>query len=136
MGAGHGHRLHYHGHSGRPSDCPRSRKIIALVLFVLAVVATPRTTYWAYGIDAVALARGHRWSRRCRSATSPSGWWSRSRSSSSPLLLPFIALGPRTEFLGLSVSESGLEDGLTLLCKATLGVVAGLRSPRPPSRAT
>ena len=42
MGAGHGHRLHYHGHSvihRLPAQC----KIIALVLFVLAVVATPRT---------------------------------------------------------------------------------------------
>jgi cobalt/nickel transport system permease protein len=42
------------------------------------------------------------------------------------VLLPFIAVGERTDFLGLSVSESGLQAGLALLCKATLGVVAGL----------
>jgi cobalt/nickel transport system permease protein len=42
------------------------------------------------------------------------------------VLLPFIALGPRTEFLGLTVSESGLHDAAALLCKVTLGVVAGL----------
>jgi cobalt/nickel transport system permease protein len=124
MGAGHGHRLHYHGHSvvhRLPAQC----KIIALVLFVLAVVATPRTQYWAFGIDALALAAALAMSRV------PFGYIARRMVVEIPfvvfaLLLPFIALGPRTEILGVSVSESGLEDGIALLCKATLGVVAGL----------
>jgi len=38
------------------------------------------------------------------------------------LLLPFVATGPHTEVLGLSVSSSGLADGATLLARATLGV--------------
>jgi cobalt/nickel transport system permease protein len=42
------------------------------------------------------------------------------------LLLPFVATGPDTEVLGISVSEPGLHAGLTLLVKATLGVLAGL----------
>lgn len=124
MGAGHGHRLHYHGHSlvhRLPAQC----KIIAVVLFALAVVATPRTQYWAFGIDAIALLAVIAVSRV------PFGYIARRMVVEVPfvvfaLLLPFIALGPRTEVLGVSVSQSGLEDGLTLLCKATLGVVAGL----------
>jgi cobalt/nickel transport system permease protein len=42
------------------------------------------------------------------------------------LLLPFLALGPRTEFLGLTVSSPGLVAAWTMLAKATLGVIAGL----------
>jgi cobalt/nickel transport system permease protein len=124
MGAGHGHRLHYHGHSGlhtMPAEC----KIIALVLFVLTVVATPRTTYWAYGVDAAALLTAVVWSQVPLSyigkrmvVEAPFGVFA--------VLLPFIAVGERTQVLGMTVSESGLEAGLALLCKATLGIVAGL----------
>lgn len=124
MGAGHGHRLHYHGHSGlhrMPAEC----KIVALVLFVVCVVATPRTQYWAYGIDAGLLLLAVAWSRV------PFGYLAKRMVVEVPfvvfaVLLPFIAVGERTEFLGLTVSQSGLESALSLLCKATLGVVGGL----------
>lgn len=124
MGAGHGHRLHYHGHSvihRLPAQC----KIIALVAFVLAVVSTPRSQYWAFGIDALALLTVVALSQV------PFPYLGRRMVVELPfavfaLLLPFIALGPRTEFLGMSVSESGLHDAAALLCKVTLGVVAGL----------
>jgi cobalt/nickel transport system permease protein len=124
MGAEHGHRLHYHGHSPihrLPAQC----KIVALVTFVLAVVATPRTAYWAYGIDAVVLLAV------VVASQVPVTYLGRRMVVELPfvvfaLLLPFIAVGPETQFLGLTVSESGLEAGLALLCKATLGVVAGL----------
>jgi cobalt/nickel transport system permease protein len=42
------------------------------------------------------------------------------------LLLPFVATGPRTEFLGLTVSASGLLAAWTLVVKGTLGVLASL----------
>ena len=42
------------------------------------------------------------------------------------VLLPFVAQGPRTEVLGVSVSESGLHAGTALLVKGTLGVLASL----------
>ena len=124
MGAGHGHRLYYHGHSvvhRMPAQC----KIIALVLFVLAVVATPRTEYWAYGVDAVALAVVIAVSQV------PPLYIAKRMVVEIPfvvfaVLLPFIAVGERTEFLGMTVSQHGLEAGLSLLCKITLGVVAAL----------
>jgi cobalt/nickel transport system permease protein len=42
------------------------------------------------------------------------------------LVIPFVATGPRTELLGLSVSRPGLESATALLIKATLGVLAAL----------
>jgi cobalt/nickel transport system permease protein len=42
------------------------------------------------------------------------------------LLMPFVATGPRTEVLGLSLSEHGLLSGWALLAKGTLGVLASL----------
>ncbi len=124
MGAGHGHRLHYHGHS-RVHRLPAQCKIIALVLFVLAVVSTPRTAYWAYGVDAIALAVVVAWSQV------PVTYIAKRMVVELPfvvfaLLLPFVAVGETTEFLGLTVSENGLEAGLSLLAKVTLGVVAAL----------
>jgi cobalt/nickel transport system permease protein len=40
--------------------------------------------------------------------------------------MPFIAHGPRTEVLGISVSEAGLVAGIALLVKGTIGVLASL----------
>lgn len=124
MGAGHGHRLHYHGHSvlhRLPARC----KIVALVLFVLAVVATPRTEYWAYGVDAVALLGAVLASRV------PPTYLAKRMVVEIPfvvfaLLLPFVAVGERTQVLGVTVSQHGLESGLSLLAKVTLGVIASL----------
>ncbi len=104
-----------------PAEC----KLVALLLFVLAVVATPRTQYWAYGLDALALlvAVG------CSHV--PVGYLAKRMVVETPfvvfaVLLPFIAVGERTQFMGLMVSANGLEAGLSLLAKATLGVIAGL----------
>lgn len=124
MGAGHGHRLHYHGHSvvhRLPAQC----KIIALVLFVLAVVATPRTQYWAYGIDAVVLGIAVAASRV------PPAYLAKRMLVEVPfvvfaLVLPFVAVGEPTVIFGLTVSEQGLQAAGSLLAKATLGVVAAL----------
>lgn len=124
MGAGHGHRLHYHGHSvvhRLPAQC----KIVALVLFVIAVVTTPRTAYLAYAADAAALLAVLGLSRV------PPAYLAKRMVVEVPfvvfaVLLPFVAHGPRTDVLGLTVSQPGLEAALSLLAKATLGVVGGL----------
>ncbi len=124
MGASHGHRLHYHGHS-RVHRLPAECKVIGLVAFVVAVVATPRGAYPAYAVQALALLAVVALSRV------PPSYVARRMVVELPfvvfaLLLPFIALGPTIEVLGFEVSESGVHAGLTLLAKATLGVVAGL----------
>ena len=47
MGSPHGHTLHFHGHSP-VHRAPAHLKLLALVGFVLVVVATPRDWFSAY----------------------------------------------------------------------------------------
>jgi len=124
VGAEHGHRLHYHGHSvvhRLPAHC----KVLALLLFVLCVVATPATAYAAFAVYAALLAAVVVVSRV------PPAFLARRMVVETPfvvfaLLMPFVATGARTEVLGLAMSERGMEAGAALLCKGTLGVVASL----------
>ena len=124
MGAGHGHGLHFHGHSPLHRAAPH-HKILALLAFVLVVVATPRDWYAAYLgfllvlLVAIAVARV------------PFGYLARRMVVEVPfvvfaLLMPLVATGPRTEVLGLSLSQAGLTAGFALLAKGSLGVLASL----------
>ncbi len=124
MGAGHGHRLHFHGHSALHRARPEA-KIVALLGFALVVVATPKQTYWAYAAYAVLLAGAVAVSRV------PPTYLVKRMVVELPfvvfaLVLPFVATGPRVDVLGLSVSEPGLVAGAALLIKGTLGVAAAL----------
>ncbi|MGH3354308.1 MAG: cobalt ECF transporter T component CbiQ [Nocardioidaceae bacterium] len=124
MGAEHGHRLHYHGHSvvhRLPAHC----KVVALVLFVLCVVATPTPAYPAFAVYGTGLLLS------VHVAHVPPTFIFKRMVVETPfvvfaLLMPFVSSGPRTELLGLVVSERGLEAAIALLCKGTLGVVASL----------
>ena len=124
MGAGHGHKLHFHGHSP-VHRAPAHLKILALVGFMLVVVATPSETYAAYAaygallVGVVALSGV------------PPTYLLKRMVVEVPfvlfaLLMPFVARGPRVDVLGLSLSESGLLAAWGLLVKGTLGVLASL----------
>ena len=124
MGAGHGHRLHYHGHSP-VHRAPAHLKIVALVAFMLTVVATPREWYPLFAVYLAVLL--------VVVAVSgvPFGYLAKRMVVEVPfvlfaLLVPFIAHGPTTEVLGLTVSEPGLLAAWGLLAKGTLGVLASL----------
>ena len=124
MGAGHGHRLHYHGHSP-VHRAPAHLKIVALLVFVLLVVATPREWFWAYPGYLLLLAAVVAVSRV------PPSYLLKRLVVEVPfvvfaLLVPFIATGPRTHVLGVPVSAPGLLDAWGLLAKGTLGVLASL----------
>lgn len=124
MGAGHGHRLHYHGHSAI-HRAPAHLKIAALVAFMVLVVATPRGWYPAFAAYLALLAVVVGISRV------PPGYVLRRAVIEVPfllfaVLLPFVATGPRTDVLGVSVSEHGLAAAWALLAKGTLGVLASL----------
>lgn len=124
MGAGHGHGLHYHGHSP-VHRAPAHLKILVLVAFALVVVATPRGLWPAYAAYAVVLGAVIGVSRV------PPGYLAKRMVVEVPfvvfaVLMPFVATGPRTEVLGVVVSEPGLEAGLALLVKGSLGVLASL----------
>jgi cobalt/nickel transport system permease protein len=124
MGAGHGHKLHYHGHSP-VHRAPAHVKVAALLGFMLTVVATPREwfpvfgVYFALVIGVIALSGV------------PFGYIGKRMVIELPfvvfaLLMPFVATGPRVDVLGLSLSEAGLLAGWGLLAKGTLGVMSGL----------
>ncbi|MGC4836001.1 cobalt ECF transporter T component CbiQ [Micromonospora vinacea] len=124
MGAGHGHVLY------RESDSPVHRlppevKIAAMVVFTIAVVATPREAFWAFGAYAVlvavvaALARvGPRWLLSRALIELPFVLFA--------VALPFLGSGDRVEVLGLRLSEDGLHGAWNILAKGTLGVLVSL----------
>lgn len=124
MGAGHGHRLHFHGHSPVHRAQPHL-KILALLGFVLLVVATPREWYAAYAVHLLALLGIIVLSRV------PLTYLLKRLVVEVPfvvfaVLMPFIAHGPQVEVLGVGLSEPGLLAAWGLLVKGTLGVLASL----------
>jgi cobalt/nickel transport system permease protein len=104
-----------------PAHC----KLVAVIVFVLLVVATPRTAFWAFGAYALLLAGVS------TLAQVPPATLLRRMTVEVPfvlfaLLLPFVAEGPRVDVLGVAVSESGLLAAWNILAKGTLGVLAAV----------
>ena len=124
MGAGHGHRLHFHGHSP-VHRAPAHVKLLALLGFMLVVVATPHDWYAAFAAEALLLLGVVALSRVPVTYLAPR-MVIEVPFAVFALLMPFIAEGPRTEVLGLTVSEPGLHAGVALLVKGTIGVLASL----------
>ncbi|MDK1476027.1 cobalt ECF transporter T component CbiQ [Streptomyces sp. 549] len=124
MGAGHAHKLYRHGHTPvhrLPAHC----KLVGVFCFVLVVVSTPREAMWAFGLYALLLAAV------AGAARVPPGFLLARMLIEVPfvafaVLLPFVAEGPRVEWLGLSLSESGLWGAWNVLAKGTLGVGASV----------
>jgi cobalt/nickel transport system permease protein len=124
VGGPHGHKLHFHGHSP-VHRAPAHLKVLALLGFVLVVVATPRDWFPAYAGFLAVLA--------CVVAVAgvPPTYLLKRMAVELPFvvfaaLLPFVAHGPRVDVLGLTLSESGLLAAWGLLAKGTLGVLASL----------
>ncbi|HSE08806.1 MAG TPA: cobalt ECF transporter T component CbiQ [Nocardioidaceae bacterium] len=124
MGAGHGHKLHYHGHSPI-HRLPPQVKVAALLGLMLTVVATPREwfpvfgVYFAIVLGVIAVSRV------------PFSYIGKRMVIEVPfvlfaVLMPFVATGPRVEVLGVGLSEAGLLAAWGLLAKGTLGVTASL----------
>lgn len=124
MGAGHGHRLHYHGHSV-VHRAPAHAKLLVLVAFMLLVVATPPTWYAVFALHALLVVGV------VAASGVPPVYLAKRMVVEVPfaifaLLVPFVSTGPRTEFLGMSLSEPGLVAAGGLLMKGSLGVLASL----------
>ncbi|HEU4398602.1 MAG TPA: cobalt ECF transporter T component CbiQ [Actinomycetota bacterium] len=124
MGTGHAHPLYLPGasplHRARP-QC----KIAASLLFVLAVVATPREALWAYGLYALLLVG------LARAARVPLAFLARRLVVEVPfvlfaVLLPVVGQGERIEVLGLPLAREGLWAAWNILVKGTLGVAASV----------
>lgn len=118
------HALYVHGHTRVHGLAPQC-KLAAQLLFVIAVVATPREAFWAFAIYAVILAG------LIRLAELPAGFVLKRLVIEVPfvlfaVLLPFIGRGERTDVLGLSLSVEGLWGAWNILAKATLGLGASI----------
>jgi cobalt/nickel transport system permease protein len=104
---------------------PAQVKIVALFVFVLAVVSTPAGIFWAFALYAALLIG-------CVVlAKLPLLVVMRRLAVETPfvvfaLVLPFVATGPRVEVLGVSLSQSGVLGSWNVLAKGTLGVVAAI----------
>jgi cobalt/nickel transport system permease protein len=123
MGAG-AHPLYRHADSA-VHRLPAEVKIVGLLAFVLAVVATPRETLWPYAGYAVIVLVVWRLARI------PLRWVLPRMLIEAPfvvlaLLLPFSGGGERVEVAGLSLSVAGLYAAWGIVAKGTLGVAAAL----------
>ncbi|TCC26208.1 cobalt ECF transporter T component CbiQ [Kribbella sindirgiensis] len=104
---------------------PAQVKLVALFVFVLAVVSTPAAIFWAFGVYAVMLVAA------VAVAKVPATVVSRRLAVETPfivfaLLLPFVATGPQVDVLGLHLSQSGVLGAWNVLAKGTLGVIAAI----------
>jgi cobalt/nickel transport system permease protein len=124
VGAGHAHPLHL------PVDSPVHRlpaevKIVAALLVVLCVVATPREAFGVFGGYLLLLAAI--WAV----ARIPPGWIARRALIEAPfvvlaVLLPITGGPPHVEWFGLTLSEPGVLGAWNILVKGTLGVLTSL----------
>jgi cobalt/nickel transport system permease protein len=113
-----------------PGDTPVHRlapeaKVAGTLVFVVAVVVTPRPAVWAFGVEALivgAVAAAAHVPRRALLL---------SLRIELPfvafaVLLPFIGADPRVHVAGLALSEPGLWAAFAILAKGTLGVAASV----------
>jgi cobalt/nickel transport system permease protein len=124
MGAGHAHVLYRSGNSPVHRMAPQV-KVIAALLAVICVVATPRTEFWAFGAYLAVLIAV--WTI----AGIPVRWFAGRALIELPfvilaLVMPFVAGGERFNLLGLSLSVNGSLAGWNILAKGTLGLLVSL----------
>ncbi|KUI42471.1 cobalt ABC transporter permease [Mycobacterium sp. IS-1590] len=123
MGAG-AHPLYRHDESV-VHRAPAEVKVVCLLVFVLAVVATPREMFWPFAVYAVIVVGVWRLARI------PLRWVLPRMLIEAPflvlaVLLPFAEGGDRIEVAGLQLSVAGLWAAWGIVVKGTLGVAAAL----------
>lgn len=124
MSGRHSHALYVHAHS-RVHDLAPECKVLAQLLFVFIVVATPREAFWAFGVYALMLVA------LIAVADVPYRFVAKRMLFEVPfvlfaVLLPFLGRGEQVEVWGMSLSVEGLWGAWNILAKATLGVVAAI----------
>ncbi|UUO00628.1 cobalt ECF transporter T component CbiQ [Mycolicibacterium novocastrense] len=123
MGAG-AHPLYRHDESV-VHRAPAEVKVVCLLVFVLAVVATPREMFWPFAVYAAIIVGVWRLARI------PLRWVLPRMLIEAPflvlaVLLPFAEGGERIDVAGLQLSVAGLWTAWGIVVKGTLGVAAAL----------
>ncbi|GGN69427.1 cobalt ECF transporter T component CbiQ [Actinoplanes lobatus] len=100
-------------------------KIVAVLLFTVIVVVTPREEFAAFAGYAVLIAIV------AALARVPAGWLLKRATIELPfvllaVVLPFAGHGEQVEWLGMSLSVEGLYGAWNIVAKGTLGVLASL----------
>ena len=123
MAGGHRHLLvHEEGPLHRVApQC----KLLATLLFVIAVVATPKEQVWAFAVHAALLGLA------ATIARVPLGALAKRLVIEVPflafaVLLPFVGRDRSVEVLGLELSRPGLWAAWNIVAKATIGVAASI----------
>jgi cobalt/nickel transport system permease protein len=124
VGAGHAHPLYVDGDSP-VHRLPPEVKIVSAFAVTVAVVATPREAFWAFGAYTVLLAGV------MAVAGIRLGWLAKRAAIELPfvvlaVLLPFVGRGEQVNWLGMSLSVDGLYGAWNIFAKGTLGVIASL----------
>jgi cobalt/nickel transport system permease protein len=122
MSGGHAHGLFVHT-DGPLHRLPAECKVVALVVLVIAFVATPPAAVWAFGVFLLLLAA------LAQAERVPFSFLGRRMLVEVPFLLfamclPFVAAGPRTDVLGIALSEAGILAAWNIVAKATLSTIA------------
>lgn len=120
----HTHALYVHGHSRAHHLAPHV-KVTGLLVFLAAVVATPRTAVWAFFIHFAVLLLVI-----MRSDLSL-GFVARRMVVEVPFVLfafflPFVGPEPLVDMGGLALSREGLWSAWSILARATLGTGAAV----------
>lgn len=120
----HTHALMVHGHSP-VHELGAKVKLVAMLGFVLAVVATPREQMWAFGIHALLMLGV------VSMAELPFGHVLKRMTVEVPfvlfaLFLPLLGTPPDVDVLGVSLSQEGLWGAWNIFVKASLGVAASV----------
>jgi cobalt/nickel transport system permease protein len=100
-------------------------KLAATFLFVVAVVATPREAFWAFGVHAVVIVA------LLVAGRIPPGFLARRLLVALPFVLfavflPLVGRGERVDVLWLSLSREGLWAAWNIFAKALLGASASV----------
>jgi cobalt/nickel transport system permease protein len=124
MSGPHSHALYVHGHTWLHGLAPQA-KLTAQLLFVVAVVATPREAIWAFGAYALIV------SMLVVAARLPIAFVAKRLLFEIPfllfaVLLPFVGGGERVDVFGISLSIEGLWGAWNIVAKATLGLAISI----------
>ncbi len=98
-------------------------KVAAVIGFVVSEALVPRGVWWPYAIDVALLAVVALWAR-VSAALLGSRLLVELPFVAFVVLLPFVGRGPDVEVLGVSMSRAGLILAGSIVCKATLAVLA------------